>query len=215
MKMRRFFSILALTMALLPSSAMARSIIDLFASEPGNIFSLLTRTNRLDMVDYYNSGQQVAVPNNLAGEARLLELDSAYLKVQTSPGRVVEMRLRTAGKDTVITVIETVLTPVPDSRLTQWNAHWQRYTSDKLFSMPSIDDFMVRRMSSELRADLQDAMIFPLIQLTFKGDSHDVIEATHGLEQFLAPGEYKRFADYLKPSLTYRFNGLKIKPVKK
>ena len=71
MKMRRFFSILALTMALLPSSAMARSIIDLFASEPGNIFSLLTRTNRLDLVDYYNSGQQVAVPNNLAGEARL------------------------------------------------------------------------------------------------------------------------------------------------
>lgn len=212
--MRRLFTILALSMALLPLAGEARTIADLFASEPGNIFPLLTRTNRLDMVDYYNSGQKVAVPNNLAGEARLLELDSAFLKVQTSPSRVVEMRLRTAGKDTVITVIETVLTPVPDSRLSQWNAHWQRYTSDKLFSMPSIDDFIVRKMSREMRADLQDAMIFPLIQLSFKGDNHDVIEATHGLEQFLAPSEYKRFADYLRPSLTYTFNGLKIKPVK-
>ena len=38
--------------------------------------------------------------------------------------------------------------------------------------------------------------------------------ASHGLEQFLASNEYQRFAAYLKPSLKYRFNGLKIKPVK-
>ena len=106
------------------------------------------------------------------------------------------------------------MTPVPDSRLTQWNSHWQRYTSDRLFSMPSIDDFIIKKMPDELRLDLQDAMIFPLVQLTFKGENHDVIEATHGLEQFLAPSEYKRFAPYLKPSITYRFNGLKIKRVK-
>ena len=213
--MRRFFSFVALSLALLPMTGVARTIGDLFASEPGNIFPLLTRTNRLDMIDYYNSGQQVAVPNNLAGESRLLEMDSVYLKVQTSGNREVEMRLRTAGKDTVITVIETVMTPVPDSRLTQWNSHWQRYTSDRLFSMPGIDDFIVRKMPFELRADLGDEMIFPLIRLTFKGDEHDTIEATHGLEQFLAPDVYKCFASYLKPSISYRFNGLKIKPVKK
>ena len=70
-------------------------------------------------------------------------------------------------------------------------------------------------MPFELRADLGDEMIFPLIRLTFKGDDHDTIEATHGLEQFLAPDVYKCFASYLKPSISYRFNGLKIKPVKK
>lgn len=201
-------------MALTPLSGTARSIVDLFAIEPGNIFPLLTRTNRLDMVDYYNSGQQVAVPNNLAGEATLLELDSTYIKVQTSASRVVEMRMRMAGKDTVVTVIETVLTPIPDSRLTQWNSHWQRYTSDKIFKMPGIDDFIIGKMPKELRADLQDAMIFPLIKLTFKGENHDIIEATHGLEQFLVASEYQRYAGYLKPSLSYRFKGLKIMPVK-
>ena len=167
------------------------------------------------MVDYYNSGQVVDVPNNLAGEARLIELDSAYLKVQTSGSRVVEMLMRKAGKDTVITVIETVMTPVPDSRLTQWNVHWQQYISDRLFTMPAIDDFIVGKMPRDLRLDLQDAMIFPLIRLSFTGANHDTIEASHGLEQFLAPVEYKRFATYLKPSVRYRFNGLKIKPVKK
>ena len=127
---------------------------------------------------------------------------------------MVEMLMRTAGKDTVITVIETVMTPVPDSRLTQWNVHWQRYVSDRLFAMPAIDDFIVKKMPQELRADLQDAMIFPLIKLTFTGEKHDTIEASHGLEQFLASNEYQRFAAYLKPSLKYRFNGLKIKPAK-
>lgn len=213
-EMRRFWSIVFVVMAFLPVSTSARTIADFFATEPGNIFALLTRTYRLDMVDYYNSGQVVSVTNNLVGEAKLIEMDSVYIKVQTSPSRVVEMLMRKAGKDTVITVIETVMTPIPDSRLTQWNVHWQQFTSDRLFSMPVIDDFFVRKMDRELRADLQDAMIFPLIKLSFKGDNHDVIEASHGLEQFLAPSEYKRFAPYLKPSLNYRFNGLKIKPAK-
>ena len=212
--MRHLLSILCLSLALLPLTGMARTISDFFASEPGNIFPLLTRTGRLDMVDYYNSGKTVAIANNLEGESSLLQLDSAYLKVQTSRNRIVEMRMRTAGKDTVITVIETVMTPVSDSRLTQWNVHWQRFTSDKLFAMPGIDDFIIRKMPHDLRADLQDAMIFPLVQLTFKGEGHDIIEAAHGLEQFLAKEEYQRYSSYLKPSISYRFNGLKIKPVK-
>ena len=212
--MKRFLSILFLSLALVPLTGTARTIADFFASEPGNIFPLLTRTNRLDMVDYHKSGQTVAIANNLTGESRLLELDSTYIKVQTSSSKVVEMLMRTAGKDTVITVIETVMTPVPDSRLTQWNVHWQRFTSDRLFAMPAIDDFIVKKMPQELRADLQDAMIFPLIRLTFTGEKHDTIEASHGLEQFLTSNEYQRFAAYLRPSLKYRFNGLKIKPAK-
>lgn len=212
--MSRLLTIIALLTALLPSTASARTIADLYGTEPGRIFPLLTRTNRLDMVDYYNSGRVVDIVNNLSGDSHLVELDSTYLKVQTSDSRVVEMLMRTAGKDTVITVIETVMTPVPDSRLTQWNVHWQRFTSDKLFSMPAIDDFIVGKMPHELRLDLQDQMIFPLIKLTFTGEKHDIIEASHGLEQFLAPNEYKRFAKYFKPTIRYRFNGLKIKPLK-
>ena len=178
--MKHLLAIIVLTMALLPLDGAARTIADFFASEPGNVFPLLT-----------------------------------YLKVQTSGSKVVEMRMLTTGtRDTVIVVIETVLTPVPDSKLTLWNSKWQMLRTDRHFKMPSIDDFIVKKMPRELRADLQDAMIFPLIQLTFKGDHREQVEATHGLEQFLAPSEFKRFAPYLKPSITYRMSGTKIKPVK-
>ena len=137
---------MVLSLAMLPLTGTARTITDFFASEPGNIFPLLTRTNRLDLVDYYTSGQMVAVANNLEGEARLLEVADDYLKVQTSDCRQVEMLMRMAGKDTVLTVIETVMTPVPDSRLTQWNTHWQQYISDRLFPAPGINDFIVGKM---------------------------------------------------------------------
>lgn len=213
--MRRLYGFIILSMALLPLTGTARTIADLFADEPGKIFQLLTRTNRLDMVDYYNNGQKVDQQNNLAGTSKLIELDSAYLKVQTSASKMVEMRLLTPGRDTVIIVIETVLTPVPDSRLTVWNQQWQQLKTEKHFKMPKIDDFIDKNMPRELRADLHDAMVFPLIQLAFQGEKHDEIVATHGLEQFLVPDEHKRFASHLKPSLTYRINGNKIKPVKK
>ena len=213
--MRGLIKFSLLLMALLPLTVEARTIADLFASEPGRIFPLLTRTMRFDMVDYHNSGQTVTLQNNLAGESGLLELDSTYLKLNASGSKVVEMCMWTDGrKDTVIAVIETVMTPLPDSRLTLWNAQWQPFYTDRLFKMPAIDDFIVKKMPRELRADLQDAMIFPLIRLSFTGEKHDTIEASHGLEQFLASNEYQRFAAYLKPSLKYRFNGLKIKPVK-
>lgn len=213
--MRRL-CIFFLSLALLPLTGSARTIADFFASEPGNIFPLLTRTNRLDLVDYYKSGQTVAVPNNLEGKTSLLDMDSNYIKLQVSSGKVVEMRMMTAGRnDTVIAVIETVMTPVPDSRLTFWNPQWQLYLKNStFFKMPAIDDFIVRKMPRDLRADLQDAMIFPLIQLSFKGDGHDVVEASHGLQQFLVPSEYERFAAYLRPTLSYRISGVKIKPVK-
>jgi len=206
--------ILVALVALVPSAALSRTVADLFASEPGKVFPLLTRTNRLDLVDYYNNGQKVPLQNNLAGTSQFIEMDSDYLKLQSSGSKVVEMRMITAGKDTVVAVIETVMTPVPDSRISFWNAQWEPLRADKWFKMPVIDDFLARKMPRELRADLRDAMVFPLIRLTFKGGSHDIIEASHGLQQFLAADVYKRFADYLVPSINYQLSGKKFKVVK-
>ena len=71
--------LLALMMALPPLTGESRTITDFFASEPGNIFPLLTRTNRLDLVDYWLNGQTVALQNNLAGTSQLVELDDNLL----------------------------------------------------------------------------------------------------------------------------------------
>jgi len=211
--MKRLLTIIMLT-GLLASAGMARTVADLFASEPGNIFMLLPRSVRLDMVDYYNSGQVVAARNNLGGDSQFEALDSLYLKLRASDVKTVEMRMVPAKRDTMIIVIETVLTPVPDSRLTCWNSQWQRLNTARLFSMPVIEDFMTRKMPDDLRADLDAAAPFQLIELTLEGTSHDTIVARHGLARFLVASEYARFSPYLTDRITYRLHGNKIKRVK-
>jgi hypothetical protein len=214
--MSRLISIVTLAVMLLPLMGSARTISDFFASEPGKIFPLLTRTHRLDMVDYYNSGQDVDMVNNLEGVSKFRDLDSTYLMVATSGGKTVEMLLLTSGKDSLIAVIETAKLPVCDSRISFWTTDWQpARNGDKMFKMPTIDDFIVREMPRELRLDLQDAMIFPVIELTFTGDDFDTLVAAHKMKEFLAPDEYARFEPYLKPCIYYRINGTKkFKPAK-
>jgi len=211
--MRRLLIVTVMSL-MLAGAGMARDVADLFGTEPGNIFMLLPRTVRLDMVDYYRSGQTVAASNNMGGDSQFAALDSVYLKLVASDARVVEMRMLVNKRDTVVMVIETVRTPVPDSRITYWDAQWRQINAARWFTMPTIDDFMTRKMPADLRADLEAAAPFPLVELTLAGDRHDRVVARNGLKQFLTPVDYKRYAPYMTDSLTYQFNGYKLKRVK-
>jgi len=211
--MKRLLTIIVLS-ALLAGSGMARTVADLFGSEPGDIFMLLPRVTRLDMVDYYNSGQAVAARNNMGGESQLLALDSVYLKLQASAVKTVEMRMVASKRDTVIIVIETVETPVPDSRITFWDSQWKPLRDNKLIKRPTLDDFMTRQMPDDLRADLDMAAPFALIELAFDGDQHDTVVARHGLKRFLTQAEWARYSAYFTDQITYRLQGAKLKRVK-
>ncbi len=207
-------SIILLLLSLLPSTVAARTVGDLFASEPGKIFVLLTRTNRLDMVDYHLNGQNVAISNLEDGDSRLVDMDSTWLKVQSSASKTVEMRMMVNGRDTVVALIETVLTPTPDSRITFWNAQWQPVKAGKVFKTPELDDFILKSMSADMRDELSVLMPFPFIEMHFSGERHDGLEAVFKAKESIGPGQYMRFAPYIKETLNYRINGVKIKTVK-
>ena len=102
----------------------ARTVRDFFASEPGDVFTLLTKTTRLDMIDYYDNGTVVAASNNMAGTSQIDTITNEYLRLQVSDAKTVEMRLMRWKSDTIIAVVETVETPVKDSRITFYNKHW-------------------------------------------------------------------------------------------
>ena len=207
-------SIILLLLSLLPVTGAARTVADLLASEPGNIFALLTRTNRLDMIDYRLNNQEVAIQNLIGGESRLEGMDTTWLKLRTSDSKTVEMRMMVSGRDTVVAVIETVLTPTADSRITFWDVQWQSVRADKVFKMPCIDDFILKTMPADMRDELSIVMAFPFIEMHFTGDRHDGIEAVFNAKESVGPGDYKRFAPYFKDTVNYRINGVKIRPVK-
>ena len=125
-----------------------RTIRDFFASEPGRIFTLLPSNTRLDLLDYFDSGKIVWAQNNLGNGTSLSAVDSTSITVVTSESKTVQLRLLTQGsKDSVIAVIETVRTPVPDSRITFYNTRWERLPDGKKFKKPSLSDFFLSRVS--------------------------------------------------------------------
>ncbi len=192
-------------------SAQARTIGEIWATEPGNIFPLLTVTNRLDMMDYFRSGKAVEMVNQLEGTSKLLALDDNYLKLQSSEAKVVEMRLITKGNDTVIAVIETVRIPAPDSHIAFYDRAWHELMPQQYFQMPTLDDFFLPKVDKKKRIELLNEIAFPIIELTLEGESHDLLVARHGLQQHLAKSDYGRFSPYMRPSISYQLNGKKFK----
>ena len=191
-----------------------RTVRDFFASEPDDIFLLVPHTARLDLLDYYDSGQRVEMTNRLGSGTQLVELDSAYLKIRTSESRTVELlMIPYSSHDTILAVIETVLTPVPDSRLRFFNSNWvQLKTIRPLNPMPTLDDFFLPQAGKDKRRELTDRLPFTLIEMTFTGERHDRLTVRHNLQQFLSKQEFALFAPWLKSEIHYTV-GKKFKKI--
>lgn len=190
-----------------------RTIRDFFASEPGRIFTLLPSNTRLDLLDYFDSGKIVWAQNNLGNGTSLSAVDSTSITVVTSESKTVQLRLLTQGsKDSVIAVIETVHTPVPDSRITFYNTRWERLPDGKKFKKPSLSDFFLSRVSKSQRQSLLETLPFTLVELEFI-DGGRLVARQH-LKEFLSKEDFAQFRPHVVDSLVFVVNGTRIKPLK-
>ena len=188
----------------------SRTIRDFFASEPDDIFMLVPHTARLDMLDYYDSGQKVEMSNKLGTGTKLDSLDNNYIKLHTSESRTVELlMLQYSQRDTIIAVIETVFTPVPDSRLRFFNSNWVELSSIRpMKKMPTLDDFFLSTADKAKRSELLEKLPFSMLEMTFT--SHNTLVVRHNLDKFLSKQEFAQFKPYLREKLTYNINGAKF-----
>ncbi len=202
MKRLLLIAVIGMTIA---SVVHGRTIRDFFASEPDDIFLLVPHTARLDLLDYYDSGQRVEMNNRLGAGTQLVELDSSFLKINTSKSRTVEMLMIPYSRtDTILAVIETVRTPAPDSRIRFFNSNWVELSSIRpLNPMPDMDDFFLPTASKDKRRELTARLPFTLMEMTFAGQRHDTLVVRHGLRQFLAKEEFALFAPWLRNEITY------------
>lgn len=207
--------ILILLVALVMAAGVeARTVRDFFASEQGKLFMLLPRTTRLDLLDYYDSGQKIYAKNNMGEGTHLISVTDNFLEISMTNSKTVQMLLTVNKKDTVIAVIETFATPVKDSHISFYDNKWTPLEGDKYFKMPSMENFVLKTVDKKERATLLDNIAFPLISLTFEGDDHTTLVARHGLKEFLVAEEYKPYEKTLVPSLSFALKGTKWKETK-
>ena len=181
-----------------------------FISEPDSVFTVIDKSDRMDMVDYYNSGQKMEFDNRLGGKSKIEEMTADYMKVRLSDAAVVEMKMEVTGQsDTLLVVVKTVKAPAADSRLSVYNASWTELDVEKYFEMPQMKDFIT---SSKLEKKLLPLVEFPLISLEFS-KTFD-IEARTTVGDYMIEENFKEIKPYLTDKLVYRWNGKKFRLVK-
>lgn len=146
--MRAAVAIIAVAAAAL--CAYARTAAEYFADAPDNLVPLLTRTARLDMLDYYNAGVPTPSRNIYGGSARIVAMTPTTVDVQLSRDASMQLALVPVGKDTLVALTHTVLTPLPDSGITFYTKEWKPAATP---AMPTATDFVapeLRKTASTL-----------------------------------------------------------------
>lgn len=125
----------------------ARTAADFFVSAPDEVLPLLPQNTRLDMLDYFSSGLATPSPNATRGRARIMLNEPTKLQAELSRDSNIQIALFPAERDTVVAVIETVLTPVADSSVSFYDTSWNLLA----LAMPSLTplDFVPESLKKE------------------------------------------------------------------
>ena len=202
------------------SVAEAKTIRELFADEPDDIFILLPKSTRLDMLDYFNVGKMVKVENSLSSGkkvSRLLKVTDSSIDVAVTQSSQVSMTLLTSAKaDSVIAVVQTYQVPYFDSQISFYDVDWNKLNTSKYFDAPTVKSFILPGTDKKIVNDILQSVKFSLISYSIEqADNGDVtLTASLNLEGVMVKEDYDRIKDYLSKTIVYRLSNLKFKPTK-
>lgn len=150
--------LLIAVIALAAPAAGARTALDFFVDLPVDRFNMLSRTTRLDMIDYFNAGLVSPSENVFGGKSRILSAADNAADILVSKNSVATLAVIPNDGDTVVALIETVKTPTPDSSVSFFRA--SDWTEIEV-ALPSLADFL----TPEARKASLSAADFP--EMTF------------------------------------------------
>ena len=184
----------------------ADNLRTLFITMPDSITPTLTKSDRLDFLDYMDSGMKARVRNKLGGESVMTRFDENMLSIQTSQSGRMDMLLLKRGKDeNLICIIRTVNAKYEDSRLSFFTEDWKSVPADELIELPVIDDYLTKEA---LKSDSLDVFKKKsMLRLQSITPTDGTLEFRYtSLEDFGEDAE--RYKAWFKPEpLRYTWNG--------
>ncbi len=206
--MRHILALLALAGALTASAQLTAE--SAFTSAPAEVFPLLERNSRLDMIDYFRSGLETPTANRLDGGSRVTSLTDKEVALSLSDASCAQLVLLPAGSDTLIAVVKTLSMPGKDSTVKFYTSSWKPVDSADLFKAPSMEDWIAKGHSVREVSDVTPFMISSIAIAPESGN----LTVTNNLSSFLGPDVYGSVASALLPTLTYTWDGRRYKPAR-
>lgn len=208
---KRLFILLSAA-TLIHAGINALSPRDAFVQAPRQVIASIDSITRLDMLDYFGSGAVSGSRNAFGGEVGVKLLTDNSIVVTTSRSSEVTIATLPVSRDTMLLVINTLALPASDSDAAIYTASWTKADAGK--QLPGHNDLSLwlQPDAREKRSELENLLPFIPAIYTY---NDGVLTMTHTLSRLLPKEEYSKIKKYLRPSLSYKWNGKKWKRVDK
>lgn len=185
---------------------------DVLKSMPDSIVPYLSGNNRLDLMDFWDSGMPAEVKNAFDGKTILKKMTDDYLRLQMNDAALIEMRLLHSEKmmpdstNQIICIVRTYGINKRQSTLDFYTSKWSPLPKDGLVK-PVGDAFFVRpdTMSTEHYEQLVKSIHTVMEEYTLS-DAAPTLVVTPQVP-LITDDKEKQITAILKPK-TLKWNGL-------
>ena len=189
-----------------------------FADLPLSTLDILSRRNRLDMLDYYDVDSIYKAKNNMEGFSELVKVTPRYLDVKITP--VTRMQIVTLrdfkGKrnEPVAAVFYTIDSDnqAADTDVTFLDSDMKDLPRKKYLEYPEITEFF-NTSDKQVLEMIEDLVPFPTIEIIPSENGVD-ITARLTVGAYMGEEDFSKIKPYMKPSLQFRWNGKKYERIR-
>lgn len=186
-------------------AAEAKSIDDVFKSAPAQVLPLLDSNARLDMLDYYNSGLSNKTGNSLGGGSAITGKSGERMDVKLTDASTMELALLPAANDSLIAVISTVMTPVPDSKISVFSGDWKENLTGRMIKVPELDDWLTNA-GKKHKAEVMQIVPFMLVEYDYDPGTQ-LLTLKNNTPHFVGDEIYQIIEGYVYPQMVYKWTG--------
>lgn len=195
--MKKFFSLLITTLSF--SFVYAQNMNEVYLSIPDSLSILLTKDNRIELVDNYLNNKEPKIKNKLGGESELKALTDDYMLLQTTSKSTLEAKFLPVNEYyKIICLIQTYCGPACDSKLSFYTTDWKPLKNSFNFNPLYI---ILNKTECEETHNKLDA-----ITAKYALNQNDLsLTITSTVNEYLGEDLYKDIASCLKKEIVYQW----------
>lgn len=197
-----------------PSPALADTVTasDAFVAMPAQTLDLLTRSMRLDMLEYWKIDSIADIANTMEGFSHLCRpVTDDWLKVQVTPVTTLTIRMLPTRKGRIAATVYTIgdSLQAADSEIRFYDAEMNELKRDRFIKTPSSEDFFdFKGVDHKLRKELLSLVPFPTVEYTLSPDGTD-LKARLTVGKYMGREDLEKITPYLRRDRVYHWTGSK------
>ena len=200
--MRKFLFVIILLLGSAVLKLSAQDMRSIFLNAPDDIFPLLTKNCRADLVDFIDAGMKAKVMNDFDGTSVLESIDDDYLLLATTASSTMQLKLLPIQNDTIICMVKSVKAEAVDSRIFFYDLNWTLLDGSGMFIQPEIEDFFKPDVATEKIADICDMY---LVSLMLDRDDNSLV-AEYTMPAYMSAEDAEKVTPVLR-KLVYNWDG--------